>query len=64
MIQDPRHNEIDALVRLIEDPDPQIYENVSARLRSIGLPVVSILEEEWSRSGDGLPHQHKIEKLI
>ncbi|MCH2235190.1 MAG: transglutaminase-like domain-containing protein [Crocinitomicaceae bacterium] len=64
MIQDPRHNEINALVRLIEDPDPNVYENVSERLRSIGLPVVSILEEEWSRSENGLPHQGKIEKLI
>ncbi len=39
--------EIQALVALIDDPDPDIYDHVRGRILSLGGPVVPVLEHAW-----------------
>lgn len=51
--------ELKALIRLLDDPDHDVYANVSDRLVSFGKMVVPILESEWE-----CQHQDSIQKRI
>lgn len=55
--------ELKALIRLLDDPDDSVYQNVSERLVSFGKHVIPRLESEWEAN----PHlgiQSKIEQII
>ncbi len=41
------HKELEALICLLEDPDMQVFDNVSNRLIELGEEVVSPLEKRW-----------------
>jgi regulator of sirC expression with transglutaminase-like and TPR domain len=41
------HKELEALISLLEDPDMQVFDNVSNRLIELGEEVVSPLEKRW-----------------
>ncbi len=41
------HRELEALMRLLEDPDNQVFDKVSNRLIELGESVVSPLEKRW-----------------
>jgi len=41
------HKELEALIILLEDPDMQVFDNVSERLIELGEEVVSPLEKRW-----------------
>ena len=41
------HKELEALISLLEDPDIQVFDNVSNRLIELGEDVVSPLEKRW-----------------
>lgn len=51
--------EIRALIRLLDDPDNDVYENVSDRLVSFGKTVIPLLETEWE-----IQHQQSIQNRI
>lgn len=51
--------EIRALIRLLDDPDTDVYENVSDRLVSFGKNVIPLLETEWE-----IQHQRSIQNRI
>lgn len=55
--------EITALLRLLDEPDEDIYSRVSARLVSLGRMALPFLENEWEDKTDALLHQ-RIERLI
>ncbi|WP_316812754.1 transglutaminase-like domain-containing protein [Pedobacter heparinus] len=55
--------EISALVKLLDDPDLEIYEHVEKRLLEYGTEVVSFLESEWEHSLDTLL-QERIENIV
>lgn len=40
-------SEIDALIRLLDDPDEQVFEHVSKRLKLYGSEIVPALETAW-----------------
>ncbi|MFD1628747.1 transglutaminase-like domain-containing protein [Pseudopedobacter beijingensis] len=42
--------EIPALIRLLDDPDPEIFQHIEDRLLSYGEDIVSYLELEWEKS--------------
>lgn len=57
------NTEIDALIRLLEDPDEQVYENVSERLKFYGSEIVPVLENAWETHFE--PEiQNRIEDII
>lgn len=51
--------ELKALIRLLDDPDQDVYSNVSNRLVSFGKMAVPVLESEWESQ-----HQDSIQKRI
>ncbi|MCS7085187.1 MAG: HEAT repeat domain-containing protein, partial [Bacteroidia bacterium] len=52
-----------ALLRLLDDPDPLVAEAVERELTAIGLNAVPWLEEAWERTEDEIL-QTKIEETI
>lgn len=55
--------EINALVKLLDDPDEEVYQHVQERLLSYGIEVVSYLESIWEQSLDTIL-QERIENLV
>jgi len=55
--------EISALVKLLDDPDPEVFHHVAQRLLEYGNSVVHFLETEWEKSLDTLL-QERIENLV
>jgi regulator of sirC expression with transglutaminase-like and TPR domain len=54
---------IKAMIRLLDDPDKEIYTHISFQLIAIGRDVVPILEDAWSHSFDPLI-QERIENIV
>jgi regulator of sirC expression with transglutaminase-like and TPR domain len=57
------HKEIEALIKLLDDPDTQIFQHVEDKLMSYGHEVVQHLESAWENSFDAIL-QERIENLI
>ena len=55
---------IQALVRLIDDPDDAIFEHVRDELLNIGTEAIPFLEDSWEQEDLGLLFQSRIENLI
>ena len=56
-------SEIDALITLIEDPDPSIFSHVQKELAAHGPAVIPQLERYWEVHDFGELFQNRIEKL-
>jgi regulator of sirC expression with transglutaminase-like and TPR domain len=57
-------NSIKALVRLIDDPDENIFEHVRDELINHGSAAIPFLETSWEEEDLGLLFQSRIEDLI
>ena len=55
--------EISALVKLLDDPDPEIFEHIEKRLLEYGEEVVLFLENAWEQSLDSVL-QERIENVV
>lgn len=55
---------IQALVRLIDDPDDSIYEHVRGQLVQYGNQVIPYLENQWERHYYGMLFQSRAERII
>jgi regulator of sirC expression with transglutaminase-like and TPR domain len=55
--------EIASLIKLLDDPDPQIFEQIEDKLLSYGNQVIAYLESAWEKSFDALL-QERIENLV
>ena len=55
--------EINALVKLLDDPDPEVFQHVEKRLLEYGHSVIHFLETEWEKSLDTLL-QERIENIV
>ena len=55
--------EIDALVKLLDDPDEEIYQHVQEKLLAYGNGVITYLESAWEQSLDTLL-QERIENIV
>lgn len=55
---------IQALIRLIEDPDENIFEHVRDELMVHGTAAIPFLENSWEEEDYGLLFQSRIEDLI
>ena len=55
--------EINALVKLLDDPDEEIYQQVQERLLIYGNEVIAHLENAWEQSLDSLL-QERIENIV
>lgn len=57
------HKEIESLIKLLDDPDPEISTHVEDRLLSYGNEVIGQLENAWEQCFDAVL-QEKIENLV
>lgn len=55
--------EVNALIRLLDDSDKDIYQHIESRLIHYGKEVIPILESAWSSSMDAIMQQ-RIESVI
>lgn len=55
--------EIDALVKLLDDPDEEIFQHVQERLLTYGNEVITYLESVWEQSLDTVL-QERIENIV
>ncbi len=55
--------EIYALVKLLDDPDPEVFEHVEKRLVEHGNEVIGYLEDVWETEPDAIL-QHRIENVV
>lgn len=55
--------EINALVKLLDDPDPEVFQHVADRLLEHGQSVIQYLETQWEKSLDTLL-QERIENIV
>lgn len=55
--------ELNALIALIDDPDSEVFNAISAKIIAQGSSVVSLLERTWESSANELV-QRRIESLI
>ena len=55
--------EIAAVIRLLDDPDEHIYNQIEDKILSYGSVVISYLEDAWSQSFDAIL-QKRIENLV
>lgn len=55
--------EINALIKLLDDPDLEVYEHVEKRLLEYGTQVVDYLENEWEHTLNTLL-QERIENIV
>lgn len=55
--------ELDALIRLLDDPDEEVYRNVADRLFGLGSAVIPHLEAAWGKETDETL-QPRIEHLV
>ncbi|MEN9700554.1 MAG: hypothetical protein RLZZ301_1752 [Bacteroidota bacterium] len=55
---------IQALVRLIDDPDEGVFEHVRDQLMQFGEAAIPLLESSWENEYYGLLFQNRIEHLI
>lgn len=56
-------NEINALVKLLDDPDSGVYQAIHGKLSQLGMAVIPHLEKAWETSLDEL-FQTRIENII
>jgi regulator of sirC expression with transglutaminase-like and TPR domain len=55
---------VNALIRLIDDPDDLIFEHVRSKLKSFGKDAIPLLENSWESQDFGLLFQNRIENII
>jgi len=60
---DMNKNEVEALIRLLEDPDEEIFKHIKDKILSLGNEVIPILENAWENSFDH-NMQVRIENII
>jgi regulator of sirC expression with transglutaminase-like and TPR domain len=58
-----KEQEIKALIRLLDDNDAEVFEQIESKLVTLGRAVIPILESAWSSSLDALM-QERIENII
>ncbi|MEO5910784.1 MAG: transglutaminase-like domain-containing protein [Pelobium sp.] len=55
--------EIASLIKLLDDPDPEIFSHIEEKLLTYGNDVISYLESAWEQSFDAIL-QERIENLV
>ncbi len=56
-------NELSSLIKLLDDPDPQIFDHVEDKLLSYGNEAIGFLESAWENSFDAIL-QERIENVV
>src|SRR4051812_29926422 len=63
MKEETKPEELNALIRLLDDTDEEVFSHISTKLITYGPSVIPVLETAWSGSLD-LLMQSRIEQII
>jgi regulator of sirC expression with transglutaminase-like and TPR domain len=63
MTENGENKELQALIRLLDEPDEEMFRTIRDRIFAHGSPAIPLLEGVWERSFDPVI-QHRIEELI
>ncbi len=63
MQNDKQHKELKALISLLDEPDAEVFEQISSKIHAYGTDAIPVLEESWEQSFDPLL-QERIEEII
>lgn len=55
---------LDALVRLVEDPDPSVFKPIKKELVGMGSNILPFLESSWLNAHGGNQYQYRILEII
>ena len=58
------YSEIQALIRLVEDPDPLVFNQVKQKLVSYGKPALSSIENAWTNDVYNHEHQERLVEVL
>lgn len=61
--QPPKNKELDALIRLLDEPNEDVFSQIREKLVFYGLDAIPVLESAWDNSFDNLI-QCRIEEII
>ncbi len=62
-MQEEKNKEMNALLRLLDEPDKDIYAQIKAKIHDFGLDAIPMLEAAWEDSFDPLI-QERMEEII
>lgn len=63
MVEIHQNQQLSLLIHLLDDPDQEVYNEVSREIFNVGPTAVDVLEDAWFNSNDEL-HKKRIEELI
>jgi regulator of sirC expression with transglutaminase-like and TPR domain len=63
MAEKPTNKELQALLKLLDEPDPEIFDKIRDRIQSFGPEAIPMLEESWENVFDP-DLQQRIENII
>ena len=63
MAKDAKNKELEALMRLLDEPSEDIFHTISDRIFAYGPEAIPILEHTWENTFDTII-QHRIEELL
>ncbi len=63
MAEDQKLKELKALLSLLDEPDPEVFERIRSRVQAYGTDAVTLLEAKWEESFDPFL-QDRIEDII
>ena len=58
------YSKIQALIRLVEDPDPNIFNVVKGKLISLGRSVLPVIEDTWIKEVSNHEHHERLEEIL
>lgn len=61
--QNNKYNELNALIRLLDDPDEKVYYLIKKRILSYGTDAIAFLEGAWENENSEIA-QYRIEDII
>jgi regulator of sirC expression with transglutaminase-like and TPR domain len=58
------HDEIKALISLLDDPDEFVFDQIRLKIESMGEEIIPVLEDAWEHDAYGILFQSRVENII
>jgi len=58
------HDEIKALISLLDDPDELVFDQIRLKIESMGEEIIPVLEDAWEHDAYGILFQSRVENII
>ncbi len=62
-MEETSFKELEALIRLMDEPDQEVYAQISTKIFSYGLDAIPVLESNWEKSFDDLIQKRSLDLI-